>query len=347
MKKLAIILVLALCIAILPGCGSKDTITLNVLNWGDYIDEEVLAQFEDENPGIKINYTTTASNEEMFVKLSAADSIYDICFPSDYIIEKMVANDMLHEINKDNIPNLANIDERFMDLSFDPGNKYSVPYMWGTVGILYNTTLVNEPVTSWSILWDEAYSKQILMYDSLRDSIGVTLKMLGYSVNTRDEQHIKEAEAALIAQKPMVQAYLGDSIKDKMILGEAALAVVYSGDAVYCIEENPDLAYAVPMEGSNIWFDNVIIPKTSKNYEAAELFINFLCDADVAKANTEYIGFSTPNKAAFLLLDGEAKQDETYNPPQDVIDRCEVFLDLGDFIEIYNSTWNRVNAVQG
>lgn len=347
MKKLAILLVLALCIAILPGCGSKDTITLNVLNWGDYIDEEVLAQFEQENTGIKINYTTTASNEEMFVKLSAADSIYDICFPSDYIIEKMVASDMLHEINKENIPNLANIDERFMDLPFDPGNKYSVPYMWGTVGILYNTTLVSEPVTSWSILWDEAYSKQILMYDSIRDTIGITLKMLGYSVNTRDEQHIKDAETALITQKPIVQAYLGDSIKDKMILGEAALAVVYSGDAVYCIEENPDLAYVVPIEGSNVWFDNVIIPKTSKNYEAAELFINFLCDAEVAKANTEYIGYSTPNKAAFELLDSEAKEDETYSPPQDVVDRCEVFQDLGDFIEIYNSTWNRVNAVQG
>lgn len=343
MKKIAMVLVLLLSFGGLFGCQKSDTVTLNVLNWGDYIDEEVLAAFEEET-GITVKYSTTASNEEMLTKLSAPDSVYDICFPSDYIIEKMVADDMLYEINKDNIPNMQYIDERFLDLSFDPGNKYSVPYMWGTVGILYNTTMVDDEVTSWKILWDEKYAGQILMYDSIRDTIGITLKMLGHSVNTRDEAHIEEAKDALVAQRPIVQAYLDDPIKSTMISGNGALAVVYSGDAVWCIEENPDLAFALPNEGSNLWFDNVIIPKNSKNTEAAEAFINFLCDPEIAKANTEYIGYSTPNKGALALLDEEWLTDETYNPPQEILDRCEVFRDLGSFIEVYNNAWMHVKG---
>ena len=216
--------------------------------------------------------------------------------------------------------------------------------MWGTVGILYNTTMVQEPVTSWKILWDEKYAGQILMYDSLRDSIGITLKMLGYSVNTRNEADILAAQEALIAQKPLVKAYLDDPIKENMINGSAALAVVYSGDALYCIGENEDLAYAVPEEGSNMWFDNVIIPKTSQHKEEAEKFINFLCDAEVAKKNTEYIAFSSPNKAAVALLSEDWTSDETYNPPQDVLDRCEVFSDLGEFIKVYNDAWSHVKS---
>ena len=345
MKKIALVLALVLLVGAVAGCGGKsDRVTLNVLNWGDYIDDTVIAQFEEENPGIKVNYLTAASNEEMLVKLSAPDSIYDICFPSDYTIEKMVAQGMLHELNKANIPNIKNIDERFLDLSFDPGNKYSVPYMWGTVGSLYNTTMVQEPVTSWKILWDEKYAGQILMYDSLRDSIGITLKMLGYSVNTRNEADILAAQEALIAQKPLVKAYLDDPIKENMINGSAALAVVYSGDALYCIGENEDLAYAVPEEGSNMWFDNVIVPKTSQHKEEAEKFINFLCDAEVAKKNTEYIAFSSPNKAAVALLSEDWTSDETYNPPQDVLDRCEVFSDLGEFIKVYNDAWSHVKS---
>ena len=263
MKKIALLLAVLLFAGLFAGCGAKqeETVTLNVLNWGDYIDENVIAQFEKEHPNIKIKYSTAASNEEMLIKLSAPDSIYDICFPSDYTIEKMVAKDMLHELNKDNIPNIKNIDERFLNLSFDPGNKYSVPYMWGTVGILYNKTIVTKPVTSWKILWDPDYSGQILMYDSIRDTIGVTLKMLGYSINTRNEADIKAAQEALIQQKPLVKAYLDDPIKSTMIAGNGALAVVYSGDAMWCIQENPDLGYAVPDEGSNLWFDNIIIPR--------------------------------------------------------------------------------------
>ena len=290
MKKIALVLAILL-VGTLFGCAAKeDSNTLYVLNWGDYIDEALLTQFEEET-GIQVNYTTMATNEEMMVKLEEADCIYDVCFPSDYIIERLIQKDLLHELNKDNIPNLQYIDERFLDLDFDPENKYSVPYMWGTVGILYNTTMVQEPVTSWDILWDETYADQILMYDSIRDTIGVALMKLGYSINTRNEADIQAAEEALIAQKPIVQAYLGDPIKDRLISGGAAMGIVYSGDAMWCMYENPDLAYAVPETGSNLWFDNIIIPKTSDNTEAAEAFINFLCDPEVAAQNAEYIGY--------------------------------------------------------
>ncbi len=348
MKKkcllMAAVVILALIIGCFTGCSNNEQITLNVLNWGDYIDEELIKEYELET-GVKINYQVMSSNEEMLVKLASPDCIYDLCFPSDYIIEKLIDLNALHEINKENIPNLANIDERFMDLDFDPGNKYSIPYMWGTVGILYNKTKVEEPVTSWDILWDEKYAGQILMYDSIRDSIGITLIKLGYDINTRDESHIAAARDALIEQKRLVLAYLGDEIKERMISGEAALAVVYSGDAVWCVDEeegNTDLDYAVPEEGSNLWFDNIIIPKTSKHAEEAEAFINYLCEAEVARRNTEYIGYSTPNKAALALMDEYWTGSHIYNPSDDVLARCTVFHDLGEFVTVYNDAWNAV-----
>ncbi len=342
LMAMTMVFILAIAV-ILPGCSSNGKVTLNVLNWGDYIDEELIKRFEEES-GIDINYTFMANNEEMIVQLESPDCIYDLCFPSDYIIEKLIANNMLHELDMDNIPNIKNIDERFMDLSFDPDNKYSVPYMWGTVGILYNTKMVDDPVDSWDILWDEKYSGQILMYDSMRDTIGVALLKLGYDINTRDEAHIEAAKNALMEQKSLVRAYLGDTIKGTMINNGGALAVVYSGDAMACMLENEDLAYAVPKEGSNLWFDNIIIPKTSKHTEEAEKFINFLCQADVAKQNTEYIGYSTPVKAALELMDEEWTGDETYNPPQDIIDRCDVFHDLGNFVTVYNDAWIQVTS---
>ncbi len=343
MKKfLCIALVFCMAMA-LCACGGGSKTTINVLNWGDYIDPALLKQFEQET-GVKVKYTTMTSNEEMLVKLSSPDCVYDVCFPSDYIIEKMTAQELLRPIDKANIPNLANIDERFLDLSFDPDNTYSIPYFWGTVGILYNTKLVSDPVDSWSILWDEKYAGQIIMYDSVRDTIGITLISLGYDINTRSETEVKAAEEALIAQKPIVRAYLTDDAKMEMINGAAAMTVIYSGDAVACITENPDLAYAVPNEGSNVWFDNAIIPKTSEHAAEAEAFINFLCDAEVAKQNSEYIGFSTPNSAALELLGSEYTDDSAYNPPQEVLDRCTVFHDLGDFISVFSDAWTRIKA---
>lgn len=333
------VVIMAGCLSVI-GCETKET--LHILNWGDYIDEELIKQFEQEF-NVYVQYDTLANNEEMLIKLQNSDT-YDLCFPSDYIIEKLIAEDLLHEINKDNIPNMVNIDEQFLNLEFDPNNTYSVPYMWGTVGILYNTTMVEEPVTSWGVLWDEKYAGQVLMYDSIRDTIGITLKYLGYSVNTRSEAEVAAARDKLLEQKEngIVKAYLGDPIKDAMIGNEGALAVVYSGDAVWCCEENEDLAYAVPMEGSNFWFDNAVIPKNAKNAELAEKFINFLNDPEVAKQNSQYIGYTTPNAAALALMEPEWLEDETYNPPQEIIDRCEIFRDLGDFTPVFTSAWDAV-----
>ena len=197
LKKIACFALALMLTLPLFACGGSSKVTLNVLNWGDYIDPDLLRQFEDES-GIAVKYTTMTSNEEMLVKLASADNIYDVCFPSDYLIEKLVADDLLYPINKANIPNLSNIDSRFLDLSFDPGNTYSVPYMWGTVGILYNKTMVTEPLDSWNILWDEAYSGEILMYDSMRDTIGITLKKLNLDINTRSEADILAAEEARV-----------------------------------------------------------------------------------------------------------------------------------------------------
>ncbi|MEN6419546.1 MAG: spermidine/putrescine ABC transporter substrate-binding protein [Clostridiaceae bacterium] len=342
-KLICLTLVLALSLSFFACGGGSSKVTLNVLNWGDYIDPALLQQFEKET-GISVKYTTMTSNEEMLVKLSSPDCIYDICFPSDYVIEKLIADDLLYAINKDNIPNIDNIDPRFLDLSFDPGNTYSVPYMWGTVGILYNTTMVSSPIDSWASLWDEQYSGEILMYDSMRDTIGITLKMLGKDINTRDAADVLAAQEALIAQKPLVRAYLTDDIKMELINGSAAMGVVYSGDAVYCIGENPDLAYVVPKEGSNVWFDNMIIPKTASHKAEAEQFINFLCGAEAAAQNSDYIGFSTPNAKALQIMGSDYIDDVTFNPPQDVLDRCQIYHDLGDFVTVFSDAWTKVKA---
>lgn len=318
---------------------------LNILNWGDYIDEEMLEAFKLEYPNISVNYEVTASNEEMLTLLQSGGSIYDLCFPSDYTIAKLIKLDLLAEIDQSQLSNLGNIDERFMDLEFDPGNVYSIPYHWGTVGILYNQTLVNEPVDNWSVLWGEQYRKQIFMYDSVRDSMGVALVRLGYSLNSTNPEEIKQAEDSLIQQKPLVQAYGIDDLRDKMVSGAGAFALVYSGDAVAAIEENDQLAYAVPLEGSNIWFDNVVVLKNSANKRAAHLFIDYLLRADVAAANASYIGYSTPNKAALELLPPEMAADEVFNPPQEIIDRCEAFVNLDDEVNnMYNDAWLRIKA---
>ncbi len=318
---------------------------LNILNWGEYIDPELIALFEAET-GVSIHYVEMTSNEEMLIKLRSADCVYDLCFPSEYIIEQLIADDMLLPLDMTKIPNAKNVaaDKLAITDTFDPGNAYSLPYMWGTVGILYNTTMVDDPVTSWSILWDEKYAGQVWMYDSVRDSIGITLKMLGYDLNTRNEDEVIAARDALIAQKSLRKGFGTDNMRASMINGKAALCVIYSGDAFCCMDENPDLAYAVPMEGSNVWFDNVVIPKTAANVEAAHAFINFLNDGAIAARNTEYIYYSTPNSAAMERLDPYFTESETYNPSPEILARCTVFHDLGDFTEVFNDAWEKIKA---
>lgn len=330
---------------LITGCSNTQQPTLKVYNWGDYIDEDVIKDFEKEY-GIKVIYDTFATNEDMYVKLKSGGGNYDVAIPSDYMIKKMINEGMLAKVDLKNVPNYKEIDNQFKNLSYDPKNQYSVPYMWGTVGIIYNKTMVKEPVDSWQILWNPKYSKQILMMDSQRDSIGVALKSLGYSLNTKNDQELAKAKQKLIQQKPLVLAYVVDEVKDKMIGGEAALAVVWSGDAMYMKKQNPDLEYIVPQEGSNLWFDAMVIPKTSKHKKEAELFINYLCRPEVAYRNADYIGYATPIPAAKAKLPADVRNDKQGYPDQKQLENCEVFDDLSDSLAKYDKIWTEIKAAQ-
>jgi len=312
--------------------------TIYVYNWGDYIDEDVLKSFTKET-GIRVNYSTFARNEDMYTRLVSGANSYDVIFPSDYMISKLIAEDLIEKLDFGNIPNFSNIDERFVDLHYDPTNEYSVPYMWGTMGILYNTTMVDEEVDSWDILWNEKYRRQIFMYESMRDVFVAPQKRLGFSVNDTNIDNLNAVKRSLSEQKPLVLAYVDDIIKDKMIGNEAALAMMFSGDAFYCIEENEDLAFSVPKEGSAVWYDAMVIPKGSRNKKEAEMFIDYLCRPDIALKNTEYIGYSTTNAEAFKLLPQEWRDDPVYWAPDDVLARCEIMLDLGVFTQEYDRAW--------
>ncbi|MCQ1528238.1 ABC transporter substrate-binding protein [Lutispora saccharofermentans] len=345
-KVLKSLLVFTLAISMvlsLAGCGGEKKVQLKVYNWGDYIDQSVIGDFEKKY-NIDVVYDEFATNEEMYAKIKAGADDYDILVPSDYAIKRMIDEDMLYKLDMSNIPNYKYIDDRFKDLAYDPTNEYSVPYMWGTVGILYNKTMVKEPVDSWKILWDEKYSKQILMLDSLRDSIGITLKMMGYSLNTKDEKELNEAKELLIKQKPLVLAYVGDEVKDKMIGGEAALAVVWSGDAIYMKRENPDLEYVIPKEGSNIWFDAVVIPKSSQHKKEAELFINYLCETEVAFKNADFIGYATPHVEAKKMLPVDLTSDKSAYPEDGDLKNSEVFEDLAGSLPKYDRIWTEVKS---
>lgn len=320
---------------------------LVVYNWGEYIDPEVLTIFEEET-GINVVYEEFETNEILYPKVSSGAIAYDVVCPSDYMIQRMIENDLLTEINFDNIPNIKNIGKQYMEQSrqFDPENKYSVPYCWGTVGILYNKTMVDEPVNSWSILWDPKYKDNILMQDSVRDAFGATLKYLGYSLNSTDLDELTEAKNLLIEQKPLVQAYVIDQVRDKMIGNEAALGVIYSGEAIYTQKENPNLEYVIPKEGSNIWIDSWVIPKNAEHKENAEKFINFLCRQDIALMNFEYITYSTPNEAARELIEDESiRNSEIAFPDLSKYDNLETFQYLGtEADQVYGDLWNKVKS---
>lgn len=328
------------------GCGSSEpNKTVYVYNWGDYIDPEVNDLFTEET-GIKVVYQEYPDNEVLYTSLDSDTVEYDVVFPSDYMIEKLINHDKLQKIDTSKIPNYANIDSQFKDLPYDPNNEYSVPYMWGTVGIVYNKTMVDDVVDSWDILWNEKYKDQIFMYDSERDSIMVALKKLGYSMNTRDEAQLEEAKNALIEQAPLVLGYVGDEGKSKMANNEAALMVAYAGDAMVMMAENPDLAFAIPKEGSNYFVDGICITKNAKNVEAAYEYINFLCRPEISAKNAEYIGYSTPISAAKEFLPDEIKNSEVAYPDESVTkgEKMEMFNDPSDVASVYSSIWTQVKA---
>lgn len=350
-KKWMVLLVLTAAVFLLGGCNQREYKNgeVYVYNWGEYIDKEVIDLFE-EKYDIKVYYDEFEENEDMYPIIENGSVIYDVVCPSDYMISKMIEKNMLAKLDFENIPNLSNIDPEYMKKAegFDPGNQYAVPYCWGTVGILYNKTKVDGEITSWSALFDEKYSGEILMMDSVRDAIGIALTYLGYSMNSTNEAELDEAKELLKQQYPLVQAYVVDQVRDKMIGGEAALGVIYSGEAIYTQRENSDLVYVVPEEGSNVWMDAWVIPSNCNNKENAEKWIDFMCDPEIALRNFEEITYSTPNKAARELIEDEdIKNSEVAFPADEILERCATYVYLGEEMDtLYIQKWNEVKMEQ-
>lgn len=347
MKRTGRIVSLVLAVLVLltsvSGCGDK--ITLNVFNWGEYMDESLLEKFEEET-GISVNYKTYDTNETLLAKMEAGGSSFDVVFPSDYAISEMIKKDMLLPLDYANIPNYKYIEDSTKNLAYDPENKYSIPYFWGTIGILYNKEMVTEPIESWDILWDEQYKGMILMKKDVRDSLGVALKRLGYSVNSTNEAELREAKDALVAQKDLINGYYGDEIKDMIANGDAAMGVTYSGDPMDLYwDESADfsyIGYAIPKEGTNLWYDAMVIPKSSQHKKEAESFINFMLDPENAYQNSNAVGYTTPNTEALKRMrdeNPEIFEMDAYWPSADALAKSEVYVDLGEFKTLYNQMW--------
>lgn len=346
LRFLSMLLLSVLLVAVLVWkTAAKETapdtgVTINVYNWGEYIANgtegslDINAEFT-RRTGIKVNYTTFDSNESLYSKLAGGGADYDVIIPSDYMVSKLISEGMLAALNFENIPNYVYIDEEFANPGYDPGNRYSVPYTWGLVGLFYNTEFVHEEITSWSALWDDRYSGKILMFDNPRDSFGIAQIMLGYSLNTTEEAELDEAAALLKQQKPLVQAYVMDQIFDKMENGEAWLAPYYSGDAAVLVENNDNIDFVIPEEGTNYFVDAMCIPATSDNQAEAEAYINFLCEPEIAGANMDYVGYSTPESAAKEYLEEEVVESLLYYPDEKTLQNTEVFINLPEDTSMY------------
>ena len=355
MKKkvisIALVLALALSLAALSGCGSSK-VTLNVYNWGmniadgedGYID--VIELFEEKYPDITVNYTTYETNEALYTRLKNGGASYDVIIPSDYMIARMIAEDMLLPLDFENIPNYELVDEQFKNQAYDPNNEYSVPYTWGTVGLIYNKNYVSEEdAQSWSCLWNSKYQGKLLMFDNPRDAFAIAESMLGYSFNTEDEQELKNCADLLATQSPVLQGYVMDQIFDRMERGEAWAAPYYAGDYLTMVEENPDLGFSHPKEGFNIFIDAMCIPKGCQNKAGAEAFINFLCRPDISAANLDYIGYSTPETAAKEYLDEEVISSPVSYPDDETLARSESFAELGvEATQTMNDLWLSVKT---
>ena len=326
--------------------------TINVYNWGQYIADgtdgslDVIAAFEEET-GIKVNYVTFDSNETMYTKLKTGGSSYDVIIPSDYMVGRLIAEDMLEPLNFDNIPNYQYVDESFRNTAYDPDNLYSVPYTWGTVGLIYNSKYVDN-VTGWSSLWDPQYAGKILMFDNCRDAFAIAELRLGYSINSSDPAEYQEAANLLQQQKPYVQQYVMDQIFSKMEREEAWLAPYYAGDYLTMVEENPDLSFCLPEEGFNMFIDAMCIPKGCANKEGAEAFINFLCDPEISGRNMDYLGYSTPISAAKAYMDPEVANDPVAYPDAETLSRGSSFLALPtESTQLMDSLWLPVKTAGG
>lgn len=347
-KGTALVMALAVVLTVVfAGCSSGSE-KLYIFAYGDYFDPDIVDMFEDEY-GIEVVYEEYAAPEDMYAKATSGANDYDLICASDYIIEKMLQEDLLLPIDFANVPNFANIGDTYKEMSksFDPELQYSVPHFWGTVGILYDRTKVSdEDVQSWSVLFDEKYADQIIMPNSERDAMLPALKVLGYDLNTTNTAELDEAANMLIEQKSLVQAYLLDeAARTKVSSGNAAMAVIYNGEAYLAFEENENVAYAVPQEGTNIWMDSWVIPNTCQHKESAEKFLDFMCREDIAAMNFDYIYYSTPNQAVYDSLDADVQSEKAIFPDQSIIDNSSVFKYLGsDTEKYYTDLWFKIKT---
>lgn len=340
--------VLACSVVGAAGCGSKGGAkgSLTVFSYGEYMDPDVLDQFTEET-GIEIKYEESLTPEEMYTKYKSGAIKYDLLCSTDYMLQRFIEEGEFQKIDRGALENGENIGDKYWELAsaFDPGNEYTVPYFWGTLGILYDTSRVKAPVDSWEVLFNGDYAGEVIMQNSMRDTYMAALKYLGYSLNTNDENEIRQAQELLLKQKPDVQAYLVDEARDEVVAGNAVMAVVYSGEAYLGHQYNEDLAYVIPKEGSNVWLDAWGVTKHCEDLEAAQKFLDFLCREDIAKKNFEYIYYSTPNDAVVESLSEEERSDEALVPPEDATDNCEVTQQLEpESIELMNELWKELKA---
>ena len=353
---------MALCVAmtgILVGCGAtgeeessvdmseaggKNTIV--VLNYGEYIDTSVLKQFQKET-GIKVLYEEATTPEEMYSKYKASTIPYDLICSSDYMVERLIEEGETEEIDFSQMQYIDNIGDLYWEMSksYDPELKYSIPYFWGTVGILYNTNMVDEEITSWDSLFNGKYAREIIMQNSIRDAYMCALKYKGYSLNTTNHKELQVAQNMLLEQKPDVEAYFVDEVREEMVAGNAALAVCYSGEAYLANEYDEDLEYVVPEEGSNVWFDSWMMMKKGETHEGALKFLDFLCREDIAMKNFEEIYYPTPNTAVYDQLDEETKEDPLIFPSEATLEKCEVYKALdADTTAYYSQLWKELKT---
>ena len=357
MKRIIpLLLCLVLLFSALPAqaFAAPEKVTINVYNWGQYISDGTDGYIDvnkafTEATGIEVNYMTFDSNETMYTKLKTGGSTYDIIIPSDYMVARLIAEDMLEELDYSNIPNYALVDEAYKNTSFDPENKYSVPYTWGTVGVIYNTKYVDEADTgSWDLLWNEKYSGKILMFDNPRDAFAIAQFLLGIDINTEDADELRSAAYKLIEQKPLVQGYVMDQIFSKMEREEAWIAPYYAGDYLLMAEENPELAFYFPEEGFNLFVDAMCIPKGCQNKEAAEAYINFLCDPEISGENLDYLGYSTPISEAKQYMDPDVAASEIAYPTEETLSNGRAFINLSaETSQLTDSLWLQVKTQGG
>ena len=339
MKKLLSMALAAIMAISLTGCATTSKEKLKVYNWGAYIDKSTIRDFEKEY-NVKVIYDTFEQNEDLYIKVAKSDVSYDVVCPSDYMIDRLIQEGYLAKLDKDKLTNFSELAPEYLAPTYDKNNDYSIPYMVGTLGILYNKKLVNQPPTSWLDLWDEEYSGEILMWNSMRDTMGVAAKTLGFSMNTEKEEELQAIKEKLIAQKPLVQAYAGDEMKDKMIAGEAAMAVMYSGDSVEACAENEDLEYVIPKEGTNKWVDGWVILENSQAKDLAHKFIDFMCRPEIATRNMEYIGYTSAIRAAWENF----PDNHIMFPTAAELANSEAYLHSPTIVDRYTSIWLEIRS---